>query len=270
MRGLGYDPAHHVPFMIRLPGAKPKVITRLAGMIDFFPTILDLCGMKSPDNIDGISLKPLMLGKKGYPDDRTLIIQCPRSRQATKWKNSAVKTDRWRLVNGDKLYDVTIDPRQNNDVAQKNPTVVNQLRNAYETYWADLPDQSTTLSRHLLGHPDCMDEIALNGMDWYRGASPWNSGAYKRPSSGAWAVTVVEKGRYQFECRRYPRAADKPVGASGAEIKIGDRTIKIDLTEEHKKANFVLTLEAGNYDLEAWFANGKKRFGALWVYVKKL
>jgi len=101
-KGLGYDPAHHVPFMLRLPGAKPKVVSRLAGMIDFFPTILDLCGIQSPDNVDGISLKPLLLGKKGYPADRTLIIQCPRSRQATKWRNSAVKTDRWRLVNGAK------------------------------------------------------------------------------------------------------------------------------------------------------------------------
>ena len=269
-KGLGYDPAHHVPFMLRLPGAKPKVISRLAGMIDFFPTILDLCGIKRPDNADGISLKPLLLETKGYPKDRTLIIQCPRSRQATKWKNSAVKTDRWRLVNGAKLYDATVDPRQNEDLSGKHPNIVNQLRNAYEAYWADLPDQATTLSRHLLGHPDCRDEVALNGMDWYRGGSPWNNGAYNRPSIGAWAVTISEKGRYQFECRRFPRAAGKPAGASGAEIKIGDRTAKIDLSEEAKKATFELTLEAGDYDLEAWFANGKKRFGALWVYVKKL
>ncbi len=269
-KGLGYDPAHHVPFMIRLPGATPKVVPRLAGMIDFFPTILDLCGIKRPDNADGISLKPLLLEKKGYPEDRTLIIQCPRSRQANKWKNSAVKTDRWRLVNGEKLYDVTIDPRQNTDVAGKNPNVVDKLRQAYEAYWADLPDQATTLSRQLLGQPDCEEQVVLNGMDWYRGRSPWNNGAYKRPSSGAWAVTVSEKGLYQFECRFFPRAADKPVGASGAEIKIGDHTAGTDLSEGDKKATFELTLEAGDYDLEASFAKGKKRFGALWVYVKKL
>ena len=83
-------------------------------------------------------------------------------------------------------------------------------------------------------------------------------------------MTISEKGRYQFECRRFPRAADKPVGVSGAEIRIGEHTAKIDLSEEAKKATFELTLEAGEYDLEASFANGKKRFGALWVYVKKL
>jgi arylsulfatase A-like enzyme len=269
-KGLGFDPAHHVPFMLRLPGAKPKVVSRLAGMIDFFPTILDLCGVKEPDNVDGISLKPLLLAKKGYPEDRTLIIQCPRNRQASKWKNSAVKTDRWRLVNGEKLYDVTVDPRQNDDVAGKNSDVVHQLRQAYEVYWADLPDQATTLSRHLLGHPDCREEVALNGMDWYRGGSPWNNGAYNRPSSGAWAVTISEKGRYQFECRHFPRAADKKAGATGAHIRVGDHAAGMNLAEGEKKATFELTLESGDYDLEAWFAKGKKRFGALWVYVKRL
>ena len=268
-KGLGFDPAHHVPFMLRFPGAKPKVVSRLAGMIDFFPTILDLCGIKVPNNIDGISLKPLLLGKKGYPEDRTLIIQCPRSRNASKWKNSAVKTDRWRLVNGEKLYDVTIDPRQNTDVAGQNPDVVDQLRIAYEAYWEDFPDQATTLSRHLLGHPGG-DEVVLNGMDWYLGASPWNSGAYNRPSTGAWAVTLSEKGRYQFECRRFPRSADKSVGASSAEIRIGEQTVQTTLAEPDKKTTFILALEPGDYDLEAFFTIGKKRFGALWVHVKKL
>ena len=268
-KGLGFDPAHHVPFMLRFPGAKPKVVSRLAGMIDFFPTILDLCGIKVPNNIDGISLKPLLLGKKGYPEDRTLIIQCPRSRNASKWKNSAVKTDRWRLVNGEKLYDVTIDPRQNTDVAGQNPDVVDQLRIAYEAYWDDFPDQATTLSRHLLGHPGG-DEVVLNGMDWYLGASPWNSGAYNRPSTGAWAVTLSEKGRYQFECRRFPRSADKSVGASSAEIRIGEQTVQTTLAEPDKKTTFILALEPGDYDLEAFFTIGKKRFGALWVHVKKL
>ena len=268
-KGLGFDPAHHVPFMLRLPGAKPKVVSRLAGMIDFFPTILDLCGIKVPNNIDGISLKPLLLGKKGYPEDRTLIIQCPRSRNASKWKNSAVKTDRWRLVNGEKLYDVTIDPRQNTDVAGQNPDVVDQLRIAYEAYWDDFPDLATTLSRHLLGHPGG-DEVVLNGMDWYLGASPWNSGAYNRPSTGAWAVTLSEKGRYQFECRRFPRSADKSVGASSAEIRIGEQTVQTTLAEPDKKTTFILALEQGDYDLEAFFTIGKKRFGALWVHVKKL
>ena len=46
--GLAYDPAHHVPFFAGVPGATPKLCDRLAGMIDVFPTLLDLCDIESP------------------------------------------------------------------------------------------------------------------------------------------------------------------------------------------------------------------------------
>ena len=46
--------------------------------------------------------------------------------------------------------------------------------------------------------------------------------------------------------------------------------METNLDERDKKATFELILEAGGYDPEAWFANDKKRFGALLVYVKKL
>ncbi|HBU59867.1 MAG TPA: hypothetical protein DEB48_08510 [Verrucomicrobiales bacterium] len=46
--------------------------------------------------------------------------------------------------------------------------------------------------------------------------------------------------------------------------------VETNLDERGKKATFELTLEAGDYDSEAWFAIGKKRSVALWVYVKKL
>lgn len=267
--GLGYDPAHHVPFMIRLPGAKPQVTHRLAGMIDFFPTLLDLCGIKAPSNIDGLSLKPLLAGEAGYPEDRTLVIQCPRAKTATKWKNSAVKTDRWRLVNGEKLYDAQADPRQKSDIASQHPTVVEKLRSVYEAYWADIPAPESTLSRHVLGHPDCK-EVTLNAMDWYRGASPWNKGAYRGGSQGAWAVTIVEDGRYKFECRHFPREANKPAGATHAKIQVGKVTAEKAMEASAQSAIFEVSLKAGEYDLETWFQRDKKKHGALWVYVERL
>jgi hypothetical protein len=116
-------------------------------MIDFFPTILDLCGVKRPDNVDGISPKPLLQGKKGYPEDRTLIIQCPRSRQANKWKNSAVKTDRWRLVGGQKLYDANSSSRW---LAKR------------RSFTPEKP--ATATARNLLFHPPC--PTARNRSEW--------------------------------------------------------------------------------------------------------
>ncbi|MFP6904282.1 MAG: sulfatase-like hydrolase/transferase [Verrucomicrobiota bacterium] len=270
-KGLAYDPAHHVPFFMRIPGARPAVCDRLAGMIDFFPTVLDLCGIDSPVKHDGLSLKPLALGPAGqWPDDRSLIIQCPRGRSASKWKNASVKTDRWRLTNGEKLYDIRKDPRQKKDVALQHPAVVARLRKEYEVFWADLPDPESTLSRHLLGAKAC-PEVVLNGMDWYRGATPWNAGAFRGSSNGAWAVSIVRDGRYTFECRHFPREAMKPAGARHATIQIGEIVREIDLDPGATHARFDLDLKAGHYDLETFLSpvKGKVR-GALFVYVKAL
>jgi len=272
--GLAYDPAHHVPFFVRMPGAKPRVVDRLTGMVDFFPTVLDLAGIKPPNKIDGLSLKPLLTGNlNAWPQDRTLIIQCPRSRTATKWKNASVKTDRWRLTNGDKLYDINADPRQKKDVAKDHPKVVTQLRARYEAYWADLPDQSTTLSRHLLGAEQC-PEVVLNGMDWYRGASPWNRGAFRGSSNGAWAVTVTRDGRYTIDCYHYPREAGKPIEVSDqpgrARLKIGEIEKETEIEAGATHARFEIELKAGDYDLETWLPGPKKKArGALFVYITR-
>ncbi|MCP4781949.1 MAG: sulfatase-like hydrolase/transferase [Fuerstiella sp.] len=261
-----HDPAQHVPFFARLPGARPAVCNRLAGMIDFFPTVLDYCGIESPVESDGVSLMPLLTGAD-WPTDRTLIIHCPRNRNATMWKNASVKTERWRYTNGMKLYDIQADPRQQTDVAAQYPEVVRHLRAEYETFWESMPNQEQTLSRHLLGATACPD-VVLNGMDWYKGASPWNRGAFQGQGNGAWAVSVVRDGRYVVECRHYPREAEKSAEASHARLKIGNDQYDIDVAEGATHATFDIQLKVGDYDLETFMttADGKVR-GALFVYV---
>ncbi len=266
--GVPYDPAHHVPFMVRLPGAEPTICRRLAGMVDFFPTVLDLCGITPPEDCDGISIKPLLLGREEqYPQDRTLIIQCPRGRTASKWKNASVKTDRWRLVDGAKLYDIVADPRQKTDVAANHPDVVQQLRKKYESYWAGLPDQNTTLSSHLLGAKACPD-VVLNGMDWYQGSRPWHSGHFNdaKAGNGVWAVTVLRDGTYTFECRHYPREADKAMEATHARIQVGQLVKEQAVENTAKFTRFELKLKAGQYDLQTWLTRGGAKIGSLFVY----
>lgn len=264
---LAHDPAHHVPFMVRMPGAAPRITHRLAGMIDFFPTVLDLCGIEPPESCDGLSLKPLLEGRDAdYPPERTLIIQCPRGRDAAKWKNAAVKTDRWRLVEGAKLYDAQADPRQKNDVASRHPGVVAELRKKYEAYWADLPDQSRTLSRHILGAEAC-PQVVLNGMDWYTGDRPWHAGHFRRGGNGSWPVTVLKDGKYAFDCRIFPSEAEKPSGATRARIRIGDLEKELAVDAAAPGATFELDLKAGEYDLQTWLTQGGRERGALFVYV---
>jgi arylsulfatase A-like enzyme len=58
---LAYEPATHLPLLIRGPGIKPGTETgELAANIDIAPTVLELAGVKPDKSIDGRSLVPYL------------------------------------------------------------------------------------------------------------------------------------------------------------------------------------------------------------------
>jgi arylsulfatase A-like enzyme len=58
---LAYEPATHLPFLMRGPGIKPGTSTgELAANIDIAPTVLELAGAEADKSIDGRSLVPYM------------------------------------------------------------------------------------------------------------------------------------------------------------------------------------------------------------------
>jgi arylsulfatase A-like enzyme len=58
---LAYEPATHLPFLIRGPGIKPNSETgELAANIDVAPTLLDLANVEPTKSIDGRSLVPFL------------------------------------------------------------------------------------------------------------------------------------------------------------------------------------------------------------------
>ena len=88
-----------------------------------------------------------------------------------------------------------------------------------------------------------------------------------RQSSGIWAVDVVTAGKYRFELRRYPREAEKAIGAMRAAVKVGDRSAESELTVNQDHAVIELELKVGHYDMETTFSDGKNNWGAYFVYV---
>jgi N-acetylglucosamine-6-sulfatase len=65
---LAYEPATHLPLLIRGPGIKAATATgELAANVDLAPTILELAGVKADKSLDGTSLVPFLRD----PDLRT-------------------------------------------------------------------------------------------------------------------------------------------------------------------------------------------------------
>jgi hypothetical protein len=277
-KGLGYDEYHQVFCMMRFPsltGGEGRSSTALTGMVDVFPTVLDICGVDSDRSLDGRSLVPLLAGKTTWTDERRLIVQCPRGRTRAKWENVSVKSQRWRLVNGKMLFDALNDPDQNDNVFDRYPAVVSSLAQTYDEFWTSLPSSDELLSRHVLGS-DQNSEVRLNAMDWYKGDSPWHQlHMPKFEGNGKWAVEVARAGVYRFELRHYPREAPEALHATQAFVVVGDRRAEIKLDERETLAVIELPLESGSFDLETGFVPGEqstreKPWGALFAYVQRI
>ena len=59
-----YEDGFQIPLIIRLPGNHGgRINPEIVSMMDIAPTILDLCGVRVPQDIQGCSMKPLLTGE---------------------------------------------------------------------------------------------------------------------------------------------------------------------------------------------------------------
>jgi|TARA_B110000037_G_scaffold17525_3_gene18220 arylsulfatase B len=226
-KGSAYDGGHRVPFIIHWPDGKlteKKSIKILTGFVDIVPTLLDLTGSENiPASLkfDGTSIKELLYkGDSIAWPARYLITDSQRVRDPIKWRGSSVMSQKWRLINGKELYDITADPGQKNNIAAAHPEQVQAMRQFYEDWWAELePTFSQTTEIHL-GHPKA-PVVTLTGHDWIQERlPPWNQGHVRNDPAtkdgkhqGHWAVKVIETGTYNLEMRRWPKEADTAITA---------------------------------------------------------
>jgi arylsulfatase B len=194
-----------------------------------------MTGSTKPDAVkfDGVSLRNLLdpAVDVQWPE-RFIVTDSQRVVDPIKWRQSAVMSQDWRLINGEELYQIDLDPGQRNDVAAGNPGQVAIMREFYEDWWAELEPTFSQTTEIYVGHPE-NPVVKMTAHDWI-GASgtPWHQGfirsAYPLKPGGArdgdndkkfvhqghWAVKVLSDGDYRITVRRWPVEADLPITAS--------------------------------------------------------
>ena len=118
----------------------PKKIDTLCHAVDIAPTLLDLIGAPSPQGyeFDGLSLRSLFENPKSSDwVERMLVTDSQRVRDPIKWKQSAVMSQGWRLINGKELYNIESDPGQEQDISGKHSEKVAKMRAFYDAWWAN-------------------------------------------------------------------------------------------------------------------------------------
>ena len=114
-----YEESFRTPLVIRLPGGARGDIVEMVQNIDYAPTFLELAGVAVPDDMQGLSLLPLLKG--GHPADwrRSLyyhFYEYPAEHMVR--RHYGARNDRWKLIHfyNDidqwELYDLQEDPHE--------------------------------------------------------------------------------------------------------------------------------------------------------------
>ena len=274
-KGSEYDGGHRVPCFVRWPGKLPagRDVPRLTAHIDLLPTLLDLAGLKAPEKValDGMSLVPLLKGAGTLPE-RTLFVHSQRLEHPEKWRKCSVMTERWRLVNGNELYDIQTDPGQKQDVAMQQAEVVADLRKRYDAWWVDIGKRFDEYCAIGVGAA-AENPTRLCCHDWHGAIAPWDQIQVQRAvkANGFWVLNVERAGKYEITLRQQPVEASFPIKATNARLKIGDLEAAKPVPGGATGVSFTVDLKPGETRLQTWLADATGDLhGAFYVDVKHL
>ena len=278
------DGGHRVPFIVRWPKgmlAGGKDVDQLTAHFDVLPTFIDLLELKAPKiEFDGTSLKPIIHGDKNKLRDRILMVESQRIKDPIQWRNTAVMSDRWRLLANKELYDIRKDPAQKNNVADQHPEVMQQLRAEYDRLWVGLAAEHPMFSPLVIGSK-YENPVTLTSHDQMveEGLPSWNQNHVldQKNKLAPWVVRVEHEGEYEISIRRWAAEADRAIndkfraksslGAVKAFCKIGEVNLSASVLEHAKEVTFKMILKPGQYELLTGFENAKgERTSSFYAY----
>jgi len=196
-KGSANEGGSRVPLFFRLPGKiEPGVnMDRLARHYDMFPTLAEFAGAKLPKGykLDGRSLIPLIDNPKANWKDRYTFFHKGRWKKkgapggwgkgntdpdGAKYKGFAVRSEKWRLVGKDQLYNIETDPGEQKNVIADHPEIAQKMLKAYDTWWDEV--------RPMMVNEDATLDTGKPFIEQYekqkkeKGIGQWNNPQYNK------------------------------------------------------------------------------------------
>lgn len=148
-----YEESMRTPLLMRYPKMiKPRTeISELVQNIDYAPTFLDLAGMPVPEDMQGISLAPLLKGEKELPGRNALYYhyyEFPNEHMVK--RHYGIRTDRYKLIHFYydidtwEFYDLKEDPQELHNLINDpdHSIMVDSLRSELEKLKRQYRDES--------------------------------------------------------------------------------------------------------------------------------
>jgi arylsulfatase A-like enzyme len=133
-KGSAYEGGVRVPTIIKWPNVtRPGTVCDVPVIsVDYFPTILEMAGLKPESGRDGLSLVPLLRGGDALSRE-AIYWHFPHYHSLIDSPYSALRAGDWKLVHffdGDRveLYNLKLDIGEANDLSKANPKKAADLR----------------------------------------------------------------------------------------------------------------------------------------------
>ena len=297
-KGSNDEGGHRAACFIRYPDGnfgKPRTVEYASEIQDLLPTFVDLFGLRTKAKFDGVSLKPMLTLENKEFGDRMFVVQYGGRIKPEKYY-SCVVWDAWRLVENKGLFDLSTDPEQKVNLADKNPEVLARMRAFYEDWWKGVGPEVEKLVPLWVGS-EKENPIMLTSNNWM-GVDVDNrnvvANAAGTPRGGEMKIEVLEAGDYLVELSRWPFHLNRSLTIVGPDktfaetetilnpgkaLPIEFGCFSLNNTEpmvaktspDATKISFGVKFEKGRNTIQSWFrdANGNDLKGAYYVRLTK-
>ena len=270
-----YEGGIRSPLFVHWPArltAGPKS-DEVVAHIDILPTLLDICGVPVPADLqlDGRSFLPLLTGNsRGWPD-RAIVLQAHRGDQPVAYHNFALRTRHWKLLNASgfhqesldgepqfELYDMLNDPLEMQNLAEALPDTLRRLKSDYDRWFNDVshtrPDNYAP-PRIPIGTA-YQNTVVLTRQDWRKiSENPWLEEA-----TGFWRLFNGQSAKYNILVR-----FRKPGNKGMVHLKIGEKEYRQPLQKQTPEIIFENTIiDEGPINLQAWLEMPGRKIDGCW------
>jgi arylsulfatase len=131
LKGSVWEGGIRVPFIARWPGRiEPgSESDQVTAFWDFLPTCAELLGKRPPDDLDGVSILPTLLGNESRQGQHDYLYWELRGQQAVRMGDW--KAVRLRPGQKTRLFDLKTDIGEQNDLAGEHPQILAQMERIF-------------------------------------------------------------------------------------------------------------------------------------------